>query len=133
MDEPLKRRVAESVTLPREAWPRLEDLHGDLQAVAELIGIGPALLLAQVFDGTPYIMRATLDPDKLYVFLRSISHGKEVETTLINTRGQHQVVDPGRGPFPSTSSYVPPTVPAGGVEEIEFDERATLIAYSWLK
>lgn len=53
MDEPLKRRVAESVTLPREAWPRLEDLHGDLQAVAELIGIGPALLLAQVFDGTP--------------------------------------------------------------------------------
>ena len=53
MDEPLKRRVAESVALPREAWPRLEDLHGDLQAVAELIGIGPALLLAQVFDGTP--------------------------------------------------------------------------------
>lgn len=53
MDEPLKRRLAESVTLPREAWPRLEDLHGDLQAVAELIGIGPALLLAQVFDGTP--------------------------------------------------------------------------------
>ena len=91
------------------------------------------IAVRQVFDGTPYIMRATLDPDKLYVFLRSISHGKEVETTLINTRGQHQVVDPGRGPFPSTSSYVPPTVPAGGVEEIEFDERATLIAYSWLK
>ena len=91
------------------------------------------IAVRQVFDGTPYIMRATLDPDKLYVFLRSISHGKEVETTLINTRGQHQVVDPGRGPFPSTSSYVPPTVPAGGVEEIEFDERTTLIAYSWLK
>lgn len=91
------------------------------------------IAVRQVFDGKPYSMRATLDPDKLYVFLRAISHGKEVETTLINTRGQHQVVDPGRGPFPSTSSYVPPTVPAGGVEEIEFDERTTLIAYSWLK
>ena len=91
------------------------------------------IAVRQVFGGKPYSMRATLDPDKLYVFLRSISHGKEVETTLINTRGQHQVGDPGRGPFPSTSSYGPPAVPAGGVEEIEFDERATLIAYSWLK
>ena len=49
----LRRRVAESLPLPREAWPRLDELHGDLQAVAELVGIGPALLLAQVFDGSP--------------------------------------------------------------------------------
>ena len=53
MDTALQQRVAESVNLPEEAWPRIEELHGDLQAVAELIGIGPALLLAQVFDGTP--------------------------------------------------------------------------------
>ena len=49
----LKRRVAEAVPLPREAWPELGELHGDLHTVAELIGIGPALLLAQVFDGSP--------------------------------------------------------------------------------
>ena len=49
----LRRRVDESVPLPKEAWPRLDELHGDLQAVAELVGIGPALLLAQVFDGSP--------------------------------------------------------------------------------
>ena len=53
MDTALQQRVAESVNLPEEAWPRIEELHGDLQAVAELIGIGPALLLAQVFDGSP--------------------------------------------------------------------------------
>lgn len=49
----LRRRVAESVPLPKEAWPGFEELHGDLQEVAGLIGIGPALLLAQVFDGSP--------------------------------------------------------------------------------
>lgn len=53
MDAALKQRVAETVPLPKEAWPRLDELHGDLQAVAELVGIGPALLLAQVFDGSP--------------------------------------------------------------------------------
>ena len=91
------------------------------------------IAVRQVFDGTPYSMRATLDPDKLYVFLRAISHGKEVETTLVNARGQYQVVDPARSPFPASSSYVPPGSPAAGVEEIELDERATLVAYTWLK
>ncbi len=91
------------------------------------------IAVRQVFDGTPYSMRATLDPDKLYVFLRAISHGKEVETTLVNTRGQYQVVDPARSPYPASSSYVPPTVPIAGVEEIDLDERATLVAYTWLK
>jgi two-component system NtrC family sensor kinase len=91
------------------------------------------IAVRQVIDGTPYIMRATLDPDKLYIFLRAISHGKEVETTLINAQGQYQVVDPGHSPFPSSSSYVPPTSPAAGVEEIRLDERPTLIAYAWLQ
>ncbi len=91
------------------------------------------IAVRQLFDGTPYSMRATLDPDKLYVFLRAISHGKEVETTLVNARGQYQVVDPARSPFPASSSYVPPGSPAAGVEEIELDERATLVAYTWLK
>ena len=91
------------------------------------------IAVRQLFDGTPYSMRATLDPDKVYVFLRAISHGKEVETTLVNARGQYQVVDPARSPYPASSSYVPPTVPAAGVEEIDLDERATLVAYTWLK
>jgi two-component system NtrC family sensor kinase len=61
----------------------------------------------QVFDGRTYVMRATLDPDKFYIFLRAISQGKEVESTLINQQGQYQVVDPGRSQLPGSSDFVP--------------------------
>jgi two-component system NtrC family sensor kinase len=87
----------------------------------------------QVFDGRTYVMRATLDPDKLYMFLRSISQGKEVESTLINRQGQYQVVDPGRSLLPGSSEYVPVFTATSGVEEIERNEQPLLVAHAWLK
>jgi two-component system NtrC family sensor kinase len=87
----------------------------------------------QVFDGRTYVMRATLDPDKLYIFLRAISQGKEVESTLINQQGQYQVVDPGRSHIPGRRAYIPPVSEAAGVEEVQYDDQTMLIAHSWLK
>jgi two-component system, NtrC family, sensor kinase len=87
----------------------------------------------QMFDGRTYVMRATLDPDKLYIYLRAISQGKEVESTLVNRQGRYQVVDPGRSQLPGSSEYVPPSTAASGVEEFVRDDQTMLIAYSWLK
>ena len=87
----------------------------------------------QMFDGRTYVMRATLDPDKLYIYLRAISQGKEVESTLVNRQGRYQVVDPGRSQLPGSSEYVPPATTASGVEEFARDDQTMLIAYSWLK
>jgi len=87
----------------------------------------------QVFDGRTYVMRATLDPDKFYIFLRAISQGKEVESTLVNHQGQYQVVDPGRSQLPGSSDYVPPMTEGSGVEEFARDDQKMLVAYSWLK
>lgn len=87
----------------------------------------------QVFDGRTYVMRATLDPDKLYIYLRAISQGKEVESTLVNHLGQYQVVDPGRSQLPGSSDYVPPVTAAAGVEEFDHNDQRMLVAYSWLK
>ena len=87
----------------------------------------------QVLDGRPYIIRATLDPDKLYMFLRSISQGKEVESTLVNRQGQYQIVDPGKSRFPASSEYIPPFTVAAGVEEIQSNLRPMLVAFTWLK
>ena len=87
----------------------------------------------QMFDGRTYVMRATLDPDKLYIYLRAISQGKEVESTLVNRQGRYQVVDPGRSQLPGSSEYVPPATAASGVEEFARDDQTMLIAYSWLK
>ncbi|WP_028318257.1 sensor histidine kinase [Desulfobulbus elongatus] len=87
----------------------------------------------QVFDNRTYVMRATLDPDKFYIFLRAISQGKEVDSTLINHQGLYQVVDPGRSQLPGTGDYIPPATSASGVEEFERDDQKMLVAYAWLK
>jgi two-component system, NtrC family, sensor kinase len=87
----------------------------------------------QVVDGNTVVISASLDPDKVFMFLRSISQGKEVESTLINRQGQYQVVDPGHGRYPDASNFVPPVDSASGVEEIHSEEKPLLIAFAWLK
>ncbi|MDY0390528.1 MAG: ATP-binding protein [Desulfobulbus oligotrophicus] len=86
----------------------------------------------QQFNGRPFVMRATLDPDKFYIFLRAISHGKDVETTLINRKGQYQVVDPGRSQAIGSGDFIPPASESSGVKDIERDDQNMLVAYAWL-
>jgi two-component system, NtrC family, sensor kinase len=88
----------------------------------------------QVFDGRTYVMRATLDPDKLYIFLRAISQGKEVESTLINQPGT--VSGGGPGPQPASRQQRVCAVSGDrlrGWKEFVRDDQAMLVAYSWLK
>lgn len=61
----------------------------------------------KLIDGKYHIIRSTLDPDKFYMFLRTISHGKNVDSAIINKDGIYQVVDPGRGKLLNTSDYIP--------------------------
>src|SRR5210317_1071765 len=42
------------------------------------------IAVQQRIDGKPYVMRSTLDPDKFYMFLRTINRGKGVDSSLIN-------------------------------------------------
>lgn len=90
------------------------------------------IAIRQMIDGRTYVMRSTLDPDKFFMFLRSISHGKEVDSTLINRNGNYQVVDPGRGNFLSLSDVLPPHERGAGVMEIERSGDPVLVAYTWL-
>ncbi len=41
------------IKLPPDALPEIEDLHGDLRMLAEIVGVDKALIVAQVADGTP--------------------------------------------------------------------------------
>jgi len=86
----------------------------------------------QLIDGKYYIMRSTLDPDKFYMFLRTISHGKNVDSAIINDKGVYQVVDPGRGALLSISDFIPPSNFESGFQEMEKECDSCLIAYSWL-
>lgn len=87
----------------------------------------------QVFDGQSIVISASLDPEKVSMFLRSISQGEEVVSTLVNRQGQYQVVDPDHGSYPASRAFVPPSAVPSGVQEIATDDQPLLVAFTWLK
>ncbi|MFO7558220.1 MAG: response regulator [Desulfobacterales bacterium] len=91
------------------------------------------IAVKQNIDGQICIMRSTLDPDKFYMFLRSISRGKSIESTIINREGLYQVVDPERGELLAISTYIPSEKEASGVREIISDRGHILVGHAWLK
>jgi two-component system NtrC family sensor kinase len=91
------------------------------------------IAVKQIFDGKPYVMRATLDPDKFYMFLRTIGKERSENSSLINDKGIYQLVDPYRGELLGQSDYVPPRRPLSGTKEIDIDGSTVLVAYIWLK
>ena len=91
------------------------------------------IAVKQLMDTKPYVMRATLDPDKFYIFLRNISRGKGVDSVLVNKGGYYQVVAPDRGALLGKSGYMPPGSEGSGVEEISANGDSILVAYVWLR
>lgn len=90
------------------------------------------IAVKQVYQDRLYVIRATLDPDKFYMFLRTIGQGKGAESSLINKEGKYQVVDPERGQLIGSSNYVPSAKYGSGANEIHADGNNELVAYAWL-
>ena len=86
----------------------------------------------QVVDERPYVLRATLDPDKFNLFLMTINHGKGVQSALINAEGRFQLADPRAHDPQSLSNYIPPLDMPHGAETIANNGGSTLIAHAWL-
>lgn len=80
-----------------------------------------------VGDGL-YVLRATLDPDKIYMFLRTITRGKGVESSLINMEGEYQIVAPDQGELLSQSPHDPRRLIRQDIQEITLDESTQLVA-----
>ncbi len=91
------------------------------------------IAVKQIIDGKPYVMRSTLDPDKFYMFLRTITHTQGVDSALINREGAYQIVDPDRGQLFGLSDFQPANPTGSGVEETRKNGDAILAAYSWLQ
>lgn len=87
----------------------------------------------QIIDGRPYVVRATLDPDKFYMFLRTINHAKGVESSIINHAFVYQIVDPGQGKLFGLSDFRPSAMTGTGVQEVKKEGDSILVAFSWLK
>jgi two-component system NtrC family sensor kinase len=79
------------------------------------------------------VIRATLDPDKLYMFLRTLSLGEGVESGLVNLEGKYQLVDPGMGKLLEKAAFIPPRFERSGSREVTDGRDTHLVAYAWLE
>jgi two-component system NtrC family sensor kinase len=91
------------------------------------------IAVKQMIDGKPFVMRSTLDPDKFYMFLRTINRGQGVNSALINSEGSYQLVDPDRGRLFELSDFIPSNITGSGVHEIKKSGDSILAAYAWLR
>lgn len=90
------------------------------------------IAVRQIIEGKNYVLRATLDPDKFYMFLRGLGRGKSAESEIINHESKYQVVDPEKAQPLALSDYFPPDFVGSGAQEITRNGKKELIAYAWL-
>ncbi len=91
------------------------------------------IAVRQFIEGRPYVMRATLDPEKLNIFLQAISRGQGVTSSLISREGKYQIVDPDQGVLLAPCGFAIPEDLESGSEEIDCNGDRFLIAHAWLK
>jgi two-component system NtrC family sensor kinase len=84
-------------------------------------------------DGDFAILRATLDPAKIYDYIRSLEGANEVITSIVNQEGFYQIVTSHLGTPLTSSSIVPPRSSNLGIEKITIEGQKITYAYSWLR
>jgi len=91
------------------------------------------IAVRQRVDDQVYVMRATVDPDKFYLFLRTTGRGIAGGIFLTNIGGYYQVVDPGQGQLLAQSGFTPPVAQGSGAAEMDFKGVTELVACAWLR
>jgi len=88
--------------------------------------------VSRVIDDQYVVLRATLDPKKLYEYITSLEGSGDVYTLVVNRDGCFQVVTPEVGTVIEKSSFVPPQSPWLGTEKVEVSGEKALYAYAWM-
>lgn len=89
--------------------------------------------VSRIREGKLVVLRATLDPERIYDYLISHEGVSDVLTSIVNDDGYYQVVTPHFGTLLEESSIIPPSDPNIGVQSVTIQGRKFLYGYSWLK
>ena len=79
------------------------------------------------------VLRATLDPEKIYDYITSQHGAGEVYTSIVNLEGCYQLVSERIGTPLEASLFVPPREPVIGAGEVGVGGSSFTYAYSWLR
>ncbi len=79
------------------------------------------------------VLRATLDPEKIYEYIRSLEGAHEVVTSIVNREGRYQLAATGLGQPLETCSFLPPQIPRQGAIRANVKGSSFTYGYSWLR
>lgn len=79
------------------------------------------------------VLRATLDPQKIYEYISSMEKSSDVAISIINNKGQYQVAKALADGFSEESPFLPPQNPWIGSGQIEVDYEELFYSYAWLE
>ena len=79
------------------------------------------------------VLRATLDPQKMYHYMSSLGGSSDVAASIINLNGTYQLVARVIAQPLDTSSLIPPRTPRQGSTEATIDGTSFTYGYSWLQ
>ncbi|MBU1320382.1 MAG: ATP-binding protein [candidate division Zixibacteria bacterium] len=79
------------------------------------------------------VLRATLDPERLYEYISSLNGAQEVVTSILNHLGDFQLVASSVGRPLEASPVLPPQDPRQGAEQTRINGSLSVYGYSWLR
>jgi len=79
------------------------------------------------------VLRATLDPEKIYEYISSTEGAHEVVTSIVNREGKYQLAAAGMGKPLETCSFIPPQIPRQGAIRANVKGLSITYGYSWLR
>jgi two-component system NtrC family sensor kinase len=90
------------------------------------------IAVSRRIDGQPVVLRATLDPERMSEYLRSLEGAHEVLTCIANREGVYQLVTPRLGRPLERAPFLPPQSPRLGSGRLRGEGIGGPYAYSWL-
>jgi two-component system NtrC family sensor kinase len=91
------------------------------------------IAVSRLKDNQYVVLRATLDPEKIYEYITARHGAGEVYTSIVNQAGFYQLVSERIGHPLEASQFIPPVQPSLGSEEVRIDGSSFTYAYSWLR
>jgi len=89
--------------------------------------------VSRVIDSLYVVMRATLDPNRMYEYITSHEGTGEAYTSIVNKDGYYQLVTQHVGALLEESFVIPPSEPRLGVERVIIGQTSHEYGYSWLR
>jgi two-component system NtrC family sensor kinase len=86
----------------------------------------------RVVNGKYYVIKSSLDPQKIYEFMTSSEQVGDVNISIVNRKGHYQLVSSDKGKVLDKSPIIPKIDTKTGISKVKIGDKVIDYAYSWL-